>query len=398
MADELHLIGPNEAGRGAQKFQFTFDGRQWVETDFRMRVGHDSAGMPVVQKIAHAGREASGGLQQEVAIGRMLLRRIGKNEYPTCLSRLIGYNPGITDNSGTQAPYAVFTYQQGTLADLSGELPLRPDLFGQVADGLIVALCYLQAAQIVHRHIRMETVRWDGEHLQLADFGHAVPEWEQRPGAFGAEPWDSPQQRSGAGTADCRDDIYAAALILARLATGQEFASDAEARQAIGRLDMTQLALLGKACAEHRRDRPTAHELRRIRRLPDPLNPVLRGNRGRESEARARFAELRRRQEKARQSRAAAAARLRIRARPPGPGSAPGGPGSAPGGAGSAPGGASAPGGPTTTGRDPYRPSPLSQPEPSQDGIQKPSRTMVVGSAMAVLILTVLLLVLRGVL
>lgn len=129
VADELHLIGPNEAGRGAQKFQFTFDGRQWVETDFRMRVGHDSAGMPVVQKIAHAGREASGRLQQEVAIGRMLLRRIGKNEYPTCLSRLIGYNPGITDNSGTQAPYAVFTYQQGTLADLSGELPLRPDLF-----------------------------------------------------------------------------------------------------------------------------------------------------------------------------------------------------------------------------------------------------------------------------
>ena len=406
MADELHLIGPNEAGRGAQKFQFTFDGRQWVETDFRMRVGHDSAGMPVVQKIAGAGREASRRLQQEVAIGRTLLRRIGKSEYPMCLSRLIGYNPGITDTSGTQAPYAVFTYQQGTLADLSGELPLRPELFGQVADGLIVALCYLQAAQIVHRHIRMETVRWDGEHLQLADFGHAVPEWEQRPGAFGAEPWDSPEQRSGAGTADCRDDVYAAALILARLATGQEFASDVEARQAIGRLDMTQLALLGRACAELRRDRPTAHELRRIRRLPDPLNPVLRGHRGRESEARARFAELRRRQEKARQSRAAAAARARARARPPGPGPAPGGAFSAPGGTGPAPGGAfSAPGGtgpasdgPRTTGRDRYRPSPLSQTGHSQDGIQKPSRAMVVGSAMAVLTLTVLLLVLRGVL
>jgi len=205
----------------------------------------------------------------------------------------------MSENQANSLPYAVFTYQRGTLADLVGELPVNPDLFWRIADGLIIALCYLQSAQVVHRRIRLDTVRWDGEHVQLADFTHAVPEWDANPGAVGEAPWDAPEQRGGAATADCRDDIYAAALLLAWLATGQEFADDAEAREAIRRMDLGQRTLLDAASAERRRDRPSALELRRLRRLPDPLNAVQRGNLARESEARARFARLRAQQQRA---------------------------------------------------------------------------------------------------
>jgi hypothetical protein len=171
---------------------------------------------------------------------------------------------------------------------------LRP-----VTDGLIIALCYLQAAQVVHRHLRLDTVHWDGTSVQLADFGHAAAEWDDSPGAVGEAPWDAPEQRADAASADTRDDSYAAALLLARLITGQAFTDDEEAREAIARMDLTQQHLLRDAAVEYRRDRPTAYELRKRRRLPDPLNPVLRANRGHESEARARFAALRQRQRSA---------------------------------------------------------------------------------------------------
>ncbi len=337
MAEELYLICPNEAGRGLQKFHFTFDGPQSVGPGYRVRPGRDGQKAPVVQKIMLSHRDGADGiLGREVSIGRTLTRRIGQKEYPTCLSRLIGYNPGVSHIPGasndqpddTARPnnmaqlddraYAVFTYQRGTLADLSGDLPLSPDLFWRIADGLIIALCYLQSAQVVHRRIRPETVRWDGEHVQLADFTHAAAEWDSHPGALGEAPWDAPEQLSGAATADCRDDVYAAALLLARLATGQEFADYADARKAIGHLDLGQRTLLGPACAERRRDRPTALELRRLRRLPDPLNAVQRGHHARESEARARFTRLRAQQERAQAEAAARAARsARPRPAPP---------------------------------------------------------------------------------
>ncbi len=288
MPENLELYVPNELARGLQRFEFRFDDDQFAGPAFRIRFGRDSQGTPVAQKIAHGGQDAYQLLQREVRTGRILVQRIGENEYPICLSRLIGYNPGIAENLGPLPPYAVFTYRRKSLTDLADELPLRPELFWPIADGLIMALCYLQAAQVVHRHIRMETVHWDGTTVQLADFAHAAGEWDVSPGAFGEAPWDSPEQRAGAASADCRDDSYAAALLLARLATGQEFADDEEAREAIARMDLTQQYLLRDATAEYRRDRPTAFELRKRRKLPDPLNPVLRASRGREREARAR--------------------------------------------------------------------------------------------------------------
>jgi hypothetical protein len=259
-------------------------------------------GVPVAQKIALGNTSPDGFLPGEVSIGRTLIRRIGRSEYPACLSRLVGYDPGMSEDVKSARPSAVFTYQPHTLSDISHQLPVDPRLFWQIADGLIVALCYLQAAQVVHRRIRLETVRWDGSDgrtVQLADFSYAVPEWELRPRPVGEAPWDPPEARGAAGSADCRDDVYAIALLLARLATGQEFADDGEASEAITRLDMGQRRLLSKAIAPRRRDRPAASELRKLRRLSDPLNPVLRGDQARESEAQARFAELRRRQETA---------------------------------------------------------------------------------------------------
>jgi serine/threonine protein kinase len=294
--ENLELYVPGELGRGLQRFEFRFDGDQFAGPDFRIRYGRDSQDTPVAQKIAHGGQRAYELLLREVSAGRVLIQRIGENQYPVCLSRLIGYNPSAAENLGPLPPYAVFTYRRQTLADLAGELPLRPEVFRAIADGLIIALCYLQAAQVVHRRIRMETVHVDGTTVQLADFDHAVAEWDEAPSAVGEAPWDAPEQRGGAASADCRDDVYAAALLLARLATGQVFADDEEAREAIARMDLTQQHLLRDAAAEYRRDRPAADELRKRRGLPDPLKPELRASRGRESEARARFAALRQRQ------------------------------------------------------------------------------------------------------
>ena len=300
MSDDLELLVPGEWGRGLQRFEFTFGYRQYIGPDYRLRLGRDSQGAPVVQKLAHNGRAAASCLEQEVSIGRTLIRRIGKSAYPDYLSRLVGYNPGKSETSGFVAPYAVFTYQQDSLVDLSGELPLRPELFWAIAKGLVTALCYAQAAQVVHRNIRMETIRWDGTTVQLADFGHAVPEWELNPPRFGEAPWDPPEQCAGTGPASCRDDSYAVALLLARLATGQEFTDYAQARETIDRLDITQQRLLRAPSQEHRRNRPTAYEMRKPLGLRDPLNPMQWGRRPAESEARARFAALRQRQEAAR--------------------------------------------------------------------------------------------------
>ncbi len=93
--------------------------------------------------------------------------------------------------------------------------------------GLLRAVRLLNAAGIAHRAIGPDTVRWDGDDVQITDFSHAAPIGAPRTVA-GVPPWQAPEQRPQVpdggkrGVIGPNDDVWAAGRLIFHVLTGEE--------------------------------------------------------------------------------------------------------------------------------------------------------------------------------
>ncbi|MEU4619988.1 hypothetical protein AB0G04_08400 [Actinoplanes sp. NPDC023801] len=134
--------------------------------------------------------------------------------------------------------------------------------------GLLRALHLTGEAGVVHGALRLEALRWNGTIAQLVDF-----EWAQRSGdrrRAGSGPRQSPERLAGHGTADPRDDVWSAGVLIRELVLGGQ-ALTAPADQSN---DPVRLRERLHGVFQPVAERPAAAEL--LRRMHAPAPPVPR--------------------------------------------------------------------------------------------------------------------------
>jgi len=176
--------------------------------------------------------EGYGRIDNEILAGRRLHDLARGGGYPPELACLYG---DYDDKATVADPFTLFEPYRGE--------PLRkvvarllPEQQEAVQIGLLTGLCWLASAGLAHRSISPDTVLWDSERVQLADFSAATVFGASRTPGLGRLDWVAREQRPGEtyGTVGPGDDIWAAGrLVFYVLTQGEEL------------LDRDQLARLG---------------------------------------------------------------------------------------------------------------------------------------------------------
>ncbi|MEU5261136.1 hypothetical protein [Amycolatopsis sp. NPDC021455] len=151
-------------------------------------------------------------LDNEIRAGTRIGQVFGPRNHPDELPRLVGYN--MDDDEP-------FVLLRAYLGEPAAAAATRLD-DGQRRNfqlGLLRALRCTAAAGVVHGAVGLSAVRWDGRRLQLVDFESAERAGEPRR-AGGDPAIRSPEQRSGRGAVDVRDDVWGAALLIRRIELG----------------------------------------------------------------------------------------------------------------------------------------------------------------------------------
>lgn len=206
--------------------------------------------------------EAYEALDNEILAGLRLSRFAAGGAYPLEFSELVGFDADAAE------PYALLKPYRGVaVAEIAGKLLLRERRRFQVS--MVSALRLLSAAGVVHRGISPLTVKWDGQSVQIVDFGVAtIPGAPRR--VAGAPPWWAPEQRPGRAVGDVtdNDDVWAVGRLIHYVITGTEL--DDVRRLA----EVPELAVLLEGIFGPPENRPTPRTL--LRRL-DAVDPVPRG-------------------------------------------------------------------------------------------------------------------------
>jgi hypothetical protein len=148
-------------------------------------------------------------LDNEILAGRWLYRLTRSRRYPAQVSRLIGFAADSAD------PFALlYDYRGETAAEVASHLTQTEQRDFQAS--LMTGLRWLAEAGIVHCAIGPDTVRWDGEQVEITDFSQAT--------VMGAGQ-DAPGRRGGPVTD--RVDVWAALLLCYYISAGQEYTDPA---------------------------------------------------------------------------------------------------------------------------------------------------------------------------
>jgi hypothetical protein len=181
------------------------------------RIVTDGAGRRLMQKWVprHLG-EATPSLYERLdaeARAGTRFRQVYDGRFPDELPELYGYNLDLWE------PFVLFVEYRGQPAAGSGlpQVAAVEPYRAQVA--LLRALKFAATAGIVHGRVAIETLRWDGVTVQLVDFEHAMRAGESRLNA-GPAAGALPEQLTGTGVADVRDDVWGAGLVLRQLTLG----------------------------------------------------------------------------------------------------------------------------------------------------------------------------------
>ncbi|MEU0560452.1 hypothetical protein [Dactylosporangium sp. NPDC006015] len=151
-------------------------------------------------------------LDGEICAGLRLHRRFGERDQRPLLPRIVGYKVDVDE------PFVLWQPVPGEpLAGHLGRL-LNEDIDRVLVD-VLTALARLDAVGVVHRAISPDTVRWDRHHAYLDGFSWAALAGEPRE-PLGEGPWSPPEQRTGEGNADPRDDVWSVGVLLGRIVSG----------------------------------------------------------------------------------------------------------------------------------------------------------------------------------
>lgn len=176
---------------------------------------------PFVQhRLVAATREANGreDLERECGSALRLTRAYGPSPHRPLFTHVRGYDFDVIE------PFVLYERPRGsTLEGAAGRLDHRDRHL--VLEDCVRAVRLLQAVGLVHRGLAPDTVRWDGESVQL---GPAyLAEQVGRPRRpVGSAPWASPEQREGAGVTDPRDDLWSVAQVAHRVFSRRDADAD----------------------------------------------------------------------------------------------------------------------------------------------------------------------------
>ncbi|MFC7302786.1 hypothetical protein ACFQVC_00970 [Streptomyces monticola] len=211
---------------------------------------------------AQGNASAYAALEREVSAAVAVERRFESDRYVELFTRVIGFDLEAAE------PFVLYRVPDGApVAGRQGALTVEEQ--HQVLTQLTLAVRLLEDLGLVHRAITPHSVRWDGTHIRLAEPGHALRTGEPRE-AFGAAPWSAPEQRSGTGVADPRDDLWSVAQLMYFLLAGRPGPADGPPPDLP---EFRRLAALegSGAFAPLAAARPAPAELMRLLNAPDPL-------------------------------------------------------------------------------------------------------------------------------
>ncbi|WP_026412930.1 hypothetical protein [Actinomadura oligospora] len=154
-------------------------------------------------------------LDNEILAGLRLHRRVGSLAGAE-VAGLIGY-----DVAGTE-PFALVEPCRGMPCGTEAGRLLPHDL-RRFQASLVAGVRMLEAAGIAHRALGPETVRWDGDRVQITDLSRSALVGEPRV-AGGPPPWRAPEQHPEQvdGHVTDRDDLWAVGRLVLFMATGEE--------------------------------------------------------------------------------------------------------------------------------------------------------------------------------
>lgn len=171
--ERLRLVPAGAVDGMPVPYEIDFDGDQRILQGLRLRFGRNCINGPVVQKIVDksapdGGAAALALLEREREVGVWLGRKGGE-----LISKSVGHA------FDEEPPFIVTTYRGRTLADLARDRerwPPPPEVARKMIFDLLHGLNTLRICKVTHRRIGMDTLRWDGTTLQIADLGHAKME------------------------------------------------------------------------------------------------------------------------------------------------------------------------------------------------------------------------------
>ncbi|AJF70042.1 hypothetical protein SVTN_28985 [Streptomyces vietnamensis] len=225
-------------------------------------------GSPVLQyrlaSSAQGDSDAYALLEREVTAAVALERRYGTAKFSAVFARVVGFDLTAAE------PFVLYRPPSPTarpLSEWAGRLGAEDQ--ERITGQLAMAVRLLGGAELVHRAIGPDTVRWDGARVRLCEPYAAQRTGEPRE-PFGGAPWASPEQRAGRGTADPRDDLWSVAELAYHLLAGRPDRGEGPPADLA---DYRRLAALGQSglFAARAADRPHPAELLRLLHVPDPL-------------------------------------------------------------------------------------------------------------------------------
>lgn len=203
MAEQQIPLVPSGARDGAPwPYPIMFANTSRVTAGVTYEFGSSPLDGPVVLKTAAKDSGAAVRLQRELDVARYLQTRGGER-----LSKCIGYS--IVDSSFS----TIVTYRGRPLVALvrdEANWPLGHDLRMKIIDDLLQSVEMLRVSSIVHGAIELNTLHWDGNTLQLVDFGGAA--------LCGRYPDERPAHHG--------DDVLAAGRVIYQVHTGQRAPDD----------------------------------------------------------------------------------------------------------------------------------------------------------------------------